>query len=114
MEIIFIYNAKSGRLNTLLDFAHKIVSPSTYGCDLCKLTHATFGEREAWIFFTEVSDVPFTFYHIDEYEALFTQSFSYPIVLKKEANVLSVLLDTDAIAGFSSTEELIRAIKEML
>ena len=33
-ELIFVYNAKSGMVNELLDFAHKIVSPSTYNCNL--------------------------------------------------------------------------------
>ena len=112
MEIIFVYNAKSDRLSTLLDFAHKIVSPSTYACDLCKLTHATFREHEAWTAFTEGSDTPMTFYHIDEFEELYSQSFTYPIVLKKEANDLTILLNAEAIAGFESTEELIAAIKD--
>ena len=28
-ELIFIYNAKSGFINELVDFAHKIISPET-------------------------------------------------------------------------------------
>ena len=28
-ELIFIYNAKSGFINELVDFAHKIISPNT-------------------------------------------------------------------------------------
>ena len=41
-ELIFIYNAKSGLVNELLDFAHKIISPETYNCNLCAITYGTF------------------------------------------------------------------------
>ncbi len=114
MEIIFVYNAKSDRISTLLDFAHKIVNPSTYACDLCKLTHATFGEREAWKAFTKGSDAPLTFFHIDEFEELYSKRFTYPIVLKKEVDDLTILLNAEAIADFKSTEDLVSAIKELL
>ncbi len=45
MDLIFVYNADSGKLNVLFDVGHKIVSPGTYKCDLCTLTHGTFTER---------------------------------------------------------------------
>ena len=38
-EIVFIYNAKSGTVNSLIDWAHKIVSPDTYECSLCSMTY---------------------------------------------------------------------------
>ena len=114
MELLFIYNAKSDRLSALLDFAHKIVSPSTYACDLCKLTHGNFGEHEAWKTFKETSDIPLTFYHIDEFEKHYSKTFTYPLILKKEDEVLNVLLDANTITGYKTTEELIEAIKKLL
>ena len=36
-EYLFVYNAKSDKLHKYLDFAHKIISPKTYACDLCSL-----------------------------------------------------------------------------
>ena len=42
MKLIFVYNAGSGKLNALFDMAHKIVSPTTYECSLCALTHDAF------------------------------------------------------------------------
>ncbi|NJM95354.1 MAG: GTPase, partial [Acaryochloridaceae cyanobacterium CSU_5_19] len=41
-RLIFVYNANSGGINTALDIAHKLLSPSTYRCNLCRLTHDTF------------------------------------------------------------------------
>jgi hypothetical protein len=47
-QLIFVYNADSGGLNTLFDIAHKVVSPETYSCSLCMLTHGVLSERTAW------------------------------------------------------------------
>ncbi len=113
-ELIFIYNAKSDRLNSLIEFAHKIVSPSTYACDLCTLTHGNFGERETWKTFKDNANIPLTFYHIDEFEKLFPDRFTYPVILKNEANQLSVLLNAEAIASFKTTEALIEALQELV
>lgn len=41
-KLIFIYKAKSDKLSKMIDFAHKIISPSTYACDLCSLTYWDF------------------------------------------------------------------------
>ena len=38
-KIIFVYNAKGGKWNYILDTAHKYASPSTYECNLCQITH---------------------------------------------------------------------------
>ncbi len=114
MEILFIYNAKSDRMNAMIDFAHKIISPSTYACNLCKLTHSNYGEHEAWKAFMETSNTPLTFYHIDEFEKLYTQSYTYPIVLKKAENNLNVILKSHEIAQLASTNDLITAIKHHL
>ncbi len=46
--LIFIYKAKSDKLSKIIDFAHKIVSPSTYACDLCSLTYGDFSIKKDW------------------------------------------------------------------
>ena len=47
-ELIFIYNAKSGLVNELIDFAHKIISPESYDCNLCAITYGTFAMEKNW------------------------------------------------------------------
>ena len=46
MKLIFVYNAKSGKLNALFDIAHKIVKPETYQCSLCAITHDALSEKK--------------------------------------------------------------------
>jgi len=98
----------------MLDFVHKILSPVTYKCNLCKLTHTNFGEHKVWKAFKEASSTPMTFYHIDEFEKLYSQVFVYPVVLKKEGNTLSELFGAQDIGRFKTSEELICAIKKLL
>jgi hypothetical protein len=64
--LIFIYNADSGLVNTLLDIGHKIVSPQTYSCNLCAITHSTFKMREEWKQFIVQLGCPVEFLHRDE------------------------------------------------
>ena len=60
-KLIFVYNADSGFLNTLGDFAHKIVRPSTYPCNLCAVTFGNLGMKMEWKKFVNSLDVNLTF-----------------------------------------------------
>lgn len=112
MELIFIYNAKADSMNMLLDFAHKIVSPSTYSCDLCQLTHTNFGERKEWKDFLKNSSFRLKFYHIDEFEKAFNKKYAYPVVLKKMPDTFEIFLDSVEISKLESVKELIKRIEE--
>lgn len=46
---IFVYNADSGWVSSALDWAHKLVSPQTYTCSLCRVTHGLWGPRTEWL-----------------------------------------------------------------
>ena len=111
MDIIFVYNADSGKINALLDMGHKIASPDTYDCDLCALTHGTFTERKAWKHFRKSTALNLVFLHKDEFERQFENKFSYPVVLRRE-NALEVLISTAELNAMSSPEELIELITE--
>ena len=113
MELIFVYNAKSDNMNVLIDYAHKIISPSTYSCNLCKLTHTNFGERKEWKDFIKHSAVKLEFYHIDEFEEIFNESFIYPIILKKDSDGFEILLDSIKITKLTNVNDLIKVIRKI-
>lgn len=48
MTWVFVYAADSGWGNAVVDSIHKLVSPATYACDLCRITHGTFGRKAEW------------------------------------------------------------------
>ena len=64
--LVFVYNAEAGLFNLLGDMAHKIFSPETYQCNLCALTHTSFGMRKSWKRFLLTLDKPPEFLHADE------------------------------------------------
>ena len=111
MKLIFVYNANSGTLNTLLHVAHKIISPSTYECNLCALTYGAFTERNLWKKFREESDNELVFYHKDEFERIYNKTFTYPVVLREEGGQLTEYISTDKINTTRDVKDLIAELK---
>ncbi|WP_337866838.1 hypothetical protein [Ignavibacterium sp.] len=66
MEIQFVYNAKGNVASSIFDLAHKIISPETYQCNLCKITHGAFTETKKFKELKQKYNI--TLWHIDEYE----------------------------------------------
>lgn len=110
MNLIFVYNANSGKLSAALDIAHKILSPSTYACALCTLTHDSLSEKSQWADFRKKSIHTFTFLHKDEFETQHEERFDYPVILKSEDG-LSVFMSKERLDGFDSLEDLIGALE---
>ena len=61
-NLVVVYNAKSGGLNTVLDYVHKMVSPETYDCNLCKLTYDNFGQIRKWNDFLRFLNISVDYY----------------------------------------------------
>lgn len=99
VTLIFVYNADSGLFNTATDIAHKILSPQTYTCDLCALTHGHFRIRREWVDFLESLPVQTEFLHRDEYQAHHGGTgVEPPAVLLDSGDGPELLLDRQAIA----------------
>lgn len=100
-KLIFVYNANSGTINSLLDSAHKIISPQTYDCKLCDLTYGVFKENDEWLRFRESinknntpassdsrdanNNITLEFLHKDEfnnkYWSKWLPKYDFPIIL---------------------------------
>ncbi|MFZ1518712.1 MAG: hypothetical protein WAU11_08050 [Ignavibacteriaceae bacterium] len=110
MEIQFIYNAKNGVANSLFDLAHKIISPDTYECNLCKLTHGAFTENKKFRELKEKYNI--TLWHIDDYEKKYGKELTYPLIIMRDQdeNELSRIETTDIniIRTIDELEELVR------
>ncbi|UJB70238.1 GTPase [Acaryochloris sp. 'Moss Beach'] len=121
-KLIFIYNADAGLVNVALDIAHKVLSPDTYSCNLCMLTHDTFTERSAWQAFRESYSVPMEFLHKDEYEQKVNdqnslkskKTHSYPIILKEDQGQIDIFIDTPELNEIKDVNRLINTIQERL
>ena len=66
-RLLFVYNADGGLLSGLKDAFHKILSPATYPCSLCGITHGAAQMRPEWKAFVQALPMPVTFVHRDEF-----------------------------------------------
>ncbi|MBL4782655.1 MAG: hypothetical protein JKX92_10480 [Porticoccaceae bacterium] len=119
-DLIFVYNANSGLMNSIMDSMHKVISPNTYSCTLCEITYGAFAELPDWKKFRRSFPGRMKFYHIDEFEALYGkpaqglgQSNGYPVVFSQHANEeLSTVLSTERLNVIRDLEELIQFFKD--
>lgn len=114
MNLVFVYNADSGVFNTLTDIAHKLMSPDTYECNLCNLTHGYFKARDEWVGFLRELDVEIEFLHRDEYARQYETLADFPAVFEKSEDGLKLWLDKDTINSMTSTEDLMQMIRNEL
>lgn len=110
-SLVFVYNADSGLFNTVTDIAHKILSPGTYVCNLCALTHGTFKVREDWANFLKTLNAGCEFLHRDEFHARYSQvDVALPAVFKKMPDGLEQWLDAETLLECTSLDELQRIL----
>ncbi len=116
MRMLFVYNADSGRLNSWLDIGHKLLSPDTYSCNLCSLTHGLLTEREEWRNYRESASDELVFLHRDEFERECGEgcAFNYPVILREqEGGGYETLLSAEEIDGFGELAELIERLQRL-
>ncbi|MFQ5849451.1 MAG: hypothetical protein ACE5JU_02540 [Candidatus Binatia bacterium] len=102
-----MYNADSGIFNTLVDMAHKIISPQTYACNLCAITHSNFGMHKEWKEFVESLGVPLEFLHRDELKAKYhIDKVPLPAVFKKVGDTLELWINSEEINRFRTIADL--------
>lgn len=112
ITLLFIYNAKSGKLNALFHSGHKLLSPSTYQCNLCALTYDIFRENKIWKQFRKTSDVDLKFLHIDEFEDEFPNAKqNYPVILIDDKTSVQSFLNKNELNSIESVDSLIMLIK---
>ena len=110
MKLVFVYNADSGFINTLIDIGHKAISPQTYECNLCGLTFGLVSEHKQWKKFREESNTEMEFLHRDEFEQKYAQKFEYPLILKEDKD-LSVVISQAELNQIKTLDDLISQVK---
>jgi hypothetical protein len=116
MKLIFVYNANSGTVSAILDGLHKMVSPSTYDCNLCAITFGNFSEEKIWREFREESEAEMEFYHKDEFLKQFRSKwlpkYDFPVLLSIENGELEIFIDAKELNALEDASQLIEAIKK--
>ena len=104
--------------NAMMDTMHKVLSPSTYDCNLCSITYGLITENVDWKEFRTKASVDMEFLHKDEfykeYASKFGHKYSYPIVLAATAENMEVLINTDEINELKDVNGLISLVESRI
>jgi len=115
-KIIFVYNAKNNLFSMLSDYIHKAMVPSTYSCNLCKLTHSNFGMKTEWKEFIEMIGIEKSFLYKDDFFKKYPEysNFIAPVVFIEEGKKLHELISAAELGSYHSLSELKHAFNDKL
>ena len=113
-KLLFIYNADAGFFSKLTDFAHKAISPATYNCNLCALTHGTFTMKQEWAAYIKSLPMEAAFIYRDAWKVGADYNV-YPLVaLQTTEGEVKVLLDAGQLNALKNLQELMLALDAAL
>jgi hypothetical protein len=114
--LVFVYNADRGFFNMMADISHKVLSPSTYPCNLCGLTHGAFSMRKEWRDFLAKIKPPLTFLHRDEFRKEFKLKDDLPAIYIKDLRTeeLRPFIDATTLKTLTGLEDLKHMISDKL
>ena len=113
-ELIFIYNSKSGLVNEFLDFAHKIVSPSTYNCNLCALSYGNFTMKKKWSDYISSLPVRSTFTYKDKVSEYGYDNIKLPSIIFQDKSKSKVIISSEEINKLKKIDQLINILSDRL
>ena len=105
-KLVFVYNANSDLFSTVTGFAHKILSPSTYQCQLCTLTYTNFSVKREWKSFVDSLPVKTVFLYKDEFEKEFITQVHFPAVFILQNDTVKAIISDNEIENCKSSDEL--------
>jgi hypothetical protein len=114
--LVFVYNADRGFFNLMADISHKMLSPTTYPCNLCALTHGAFSMRKEWRDFLAKIKPPLTFMHRDEFRKEFKLEDDLPAIYIKDLRTeeLRPFIDATTLKTLTGLEDLKHMISDKL
>lgn len=115
-KVIFVYNADSGLFSTVSDFAHKIISPDTYECNLCKITFGNMTMKKEWKDFLDSLELQKEFMHRNEFIKGYPgqKEVALPCIFVSGPDGLKLAVSAEEINALKSIGELKSALTQKL
>jgi len=110
-RLIFIYNAKGGIAQGIMDSVHKTLSPSTYPCSLCAITYGAFTMDRRWRAWLKALPTPSVFHHEDDSPF---RDIALPVVLVDRRGQVEILVSAERLNALDSVDALIAEIEARL
>jgi len=113
--LLFVYNSDTGLFSVVTDYAHKIISPKTYPCNLCALTYGNMGMNNLWKEFIANLKVPIAFLHRDEFVKQYDlKNTQLPAAFLKQGESIKMLITHDEVNKCTAVEELIDLVTKKI
>lgn len=115
IKLFFVYNADGNLFSKVTDFAHKILSPSTYPCSLCALTYDNFGVKKQWAEFLRKLNMEQEFFHKDEFLIEYKPNeVEFPAIFIEKDKSLQLLVPSAMINACITLQDLEQVIMAKL
>lgn len=116
MKLIFVYNSDSDLFALIAGAAHKLASPETYQCNLCRLTYPFASVNKEWEKF--VTSLPYqaAFLHRNEFNEQYQKQKDIPLpaVFVEDSSGIRLLISDKEINEAKSISDLIEVTKRFL
>jgi hypothetical protein len=114
-KLIFVYNAEAGLMNGMMDSLHKTISPRTYECALCAITHGFFTMDKAWRAYLKSLPVAAEFFHREDFADTYPAAhFALPAILLDRGGDLSELVSSQQMKTLADVNALSSALDAAL
>lgn len=115
-RLVIVYNAEAGLLAGVMDSVHKIVSPSTYPCQLCAVTYGLAAMKRDWRAFLDGLGMELVFHHRPDFRTAFPAAADWPLPLVAlETNgQLAALVTAADFAAIPDLPALIAVVRDRL
>jgi hypothetical protein len=115
MKLILVYNADDGLFNAITDTIHKVMSPSTYECSLCRFTYGMTGMLKNWRSYLAGVKADKIFLHRSEFQKKYPNcEEALPAIFAEKENGIQILVSTEEINACENLEELISIVDERI
>lgn len=110
-KLLFVYNADGGLFSRITNFAHKILSPSTYPCSLYALTYDNFRMKKKWTEFLRRLNIEQEFFQKDEFLKKYAKyQTGFPAIVIDNGSALKILVPHAMIDACISLKDLEQVI----
>lgn len=108
-ELIIVYNADGDLVSAVVDAVRKVVSPASYECSLCQITHGALTMRGHWREFLAHLPNPVRTFHRDDFLKAYPGfAIRFPaLLIRRDGGSPEVLVGADEFATMEGVDELI-------
>ena len=116
VKLIFVYNSDGTVASFIKDTTHKLVSPETYPCNLCRLTYPLASMKGEWRKFIESLPHEVIFLHRDEFRKQYPdqKNVQLPAVFRVDPSAIQILISHNEINKAKNLSELIEIVNRFL